>query len=114
MHGPGYLAGADLWRKRRLLGWLVHQSYKLQWEEHKEAGQEHRCTLTIQLNIMMMKWNLGLIPPYEVVVRMVKMFAVHTCFFSFSKVASTILEVNRTKSVPFPLKGYSHKAWVEN
>lgn len=105
VHGPGYFAGGDLWRNRRLLGWLVHQSYKLQWKEHKEDGQEHRCTLALQQNVLMMKWCMRLIPQYNVVVSMVNMFAMHTCFLALvnSRVTSTMLGGKCPKTIFSPL-----------
>lgn len=85
----------------------MHQSYKLQWKDHKEVGQEHRCTLTLQQDMLMMKWSLRLIPQYNAVVSMVNMFAMHTCFLALvdSRVASTMLggKCRRTRAVFSPL-----------
>lgn len=94
VHGPGFFAGGDAWRKSRLWGWLVHQRYKLQWEEHKDRGEEHRCTLTLQQKMLLINWCVRPIPEFNVVVSMVKMFALHKYFLAlvYSRIASTMME----------------------
>lgn len=85
----------------------MHQRYKLQWEEHKDRGEEHRSTLTVQQKVLLMNWCLKLIPEYNVVVSMVKMVALHTYFLDlvYLRVASTKLEENINSYMTFWFPG---------